>query len=106
VPEDWRIANVSPVFQKAGKKDPGNYRPVRLTWIPRKIGMCCHQRDLSSLEKWAGGYLMKFSKRKCEVLHLVRNNPMHQNMLGAVCLESSFAEMVLQVLVDNKLTMR
>ncbi|KAK4831251.1 hypothetical protein QYF61_016483 [Mycteria americana] len=42
-----------------------------------------------------------FSKGKCQVLHLGRNNPMHQYMLGADQLESNFAEKDLGVLVDN-----
>ncbi|GAB0181731.1 mitochondrial enolase superfamily member 1 [Grus japonensis] len=37
VPEDWRKANVTPVFKKGKKEDPGNYRPVSLTSIPEKI---------------------------------------------------------------------
>ncbi|PKU43583.1 rna-directed dna polymerase from mobile element jockey- hypothetical protein [Limosa lapponica baueri] len=37
VPEDWRKANVIPVFKKGKKKDPGNYRPVSLTSIPGKM---------------------------------------------------------------------
>jgi len=32
--EDWRKANVTPVFKKGKKKDPGNYGPVSLTSIP------------------------------------------------------------------------
>ncbi|GAB0184068.1 hypothetical protein GRJ2_000872100 [Grus japonensis] len=48
---------------------------------------------------------MKFNKRKCKVLHLVRNNPMDQYMLGTTQLESSFAEKDLGVLVDTKLNM-
>lgn len=31
VPEDWRLANVSALYKKGSKKDPGNYRPVSLT---------------------------------------------------------------------------
>ena len=37
VPEDWREANVTPVFKKGKKEDPGNYRPVSLTSIPGKL---------------------------------------------------------------------
>ena len=35
VPDDWRQANVAPVFKKGEKYDSANYRPVSLTCI------CC-----------------------------------------------------------------
>ncbi|PKU42968.1 rna-directed dna polymerase from mobile element jockey- hypothetical protein [Limosa lapponica baueri] len=35
--EDWRKANVIPVFKKGKKEDPENYRPVSLTSIPGKV---------------------------------------------------------------------
>ncbi|CAJ0949616.1 unnamed protein product [Ranitomeya imitator] len=28
VPQDWRIANVVPIFKKGSKSEPGNYRPM------------------------------------------------------------------------------
>ncbi|GAB0183458.1 mitochondrial enolase superfamily member 1 [Grus japonensis] len=37
VSEDWRKANVTPVFIQGTKEDPGNYKPISLTSIPGKV---------------------------------------------------------------------
>ena len=37
VPEDWKRANVVPIFKIRWKEDPGNYRPVSLTSILGKL---------------------------------------------------------------------
>jgi len=37
VPEDWRKANVTPIFKKGKKEDPGKYGLVSLTSIPGKM---------------------------------------------------------------------
>ncbi len=37
VPEEWKIANVTPIFKKGTKGCPGNYRPVSLTSVPCKL---------------------------------------------------------------------
>ena len=37
IPEDWRRANVTPIFKKGDRRSPGNYRPVSLTSIICKV---------------------------------------------------------------------
>ena len=37
VPEDWRLATVTPIYRKGCKEDPVNYRSVSLTSVPGKI---------------------------------------------------------------------
>ena len=37
VPQDWKLANVSPIFKKGNKDSPGNYRPISLTCIICKV---------------------------------------------------------------------
>ena len=37
VPEDWRQANVAPIFKKGEKYKPSNYRPISLTCICCKL---------------------------------------------------------------------
>ncbi|PKU37635.1 rna-directed dna polymerase from mobile element jockey- hypothetical protein [Limosa lapponica baueri] len=37
VPVDWRLANVTPIYMKSLKEYPGNYRPVSLISLLRKV---------------------------------------------------------------------
>lgn len=41
----------------------------------------CHSERRWQAGSWAGRNLMMFKKGKCEVLHLWRHNPMHQDVL-------------------------
>ena len=37
VPEDWRLADVAPIYKRDHKEDLGNYRPGSLTSVPGKV---------------------------------------------------------------------
>jgi len=52
VPTDWKSANVTPIFKKGSRTDPGNYGPVSLTSVSCKIMESIIRDDLMShLEK-------------------------------------------------------
>jgi len=34
IPQDWKLASITPIFKKGKRKDPDSYRPVSLTSIP------------------------------------------------------------------------
>ena len=37
IPEEWRLAEVVPIFKKGRRSDPGNYRPISLTVTVGKL---------------------------------------------------------------------
>ena len=37
VSKEWRLANMTPIYKKGCREDPGNYRPVSLTSVPGKV---------------------------------------------------------------------
>ena len=51
-------------------------------------GYAAIHRDLGRLERWAHKTFMKFIMERSRILTLGRNNPRHQDMLGATQLES------------------
>ena len=74
--------------------------------VDTPAGCAALQRDLDRLESWAERNLLRLNKGKGRVLHLGRNNPMHQYKLGGDLLECTSVERDLGVLVDDRLTMR
>ena len=47
---DWKLQNISPLFKKGSKDDPGNYRPISLTSVPGKMLESIIADDMSHLE--------------------------------------------------------
>ncbi|CAM4552612.1 unnamed protein product [Caretta caretta] len=67
IPEDWKKANIVPIYKKRGNKDnPGNYRPVSLNSVPRKImeqiikqSICKHLKDSKMINNSQHGFVNK-----------------------------------------------
>lgn len=67
--------------------------------VDRPDACAAVQRDADKLENCTDKNLLK----KCQILHLGRNKPSHQDKLGPAQLESSLAERDLGILTVNKL---
>ena len=53
IPEDWKLANIVPLYKKGDRKTPENYRPVSLTSIPCKLlEHIIHSSVMDHLEKY------------------------------------------------------
>ena len=64
LPENWRLANVAPIFKKGTRTKPENYRPVSLTSIPCKImesivrdGLMAHLEENSLMDPSQHGFM-------------------------------------------------
>jgi len=69
VPEEWRQANIVPIFKKGSKAKPGNYRPVSLTSVCCKViekivrdQIVCHLKRNNLISKSQHGFV---NNRSC-----------------------------------------
>jgi len=68
VPLDWRIANVTPIYKKGSRQEPGNYRPISLTSQIGKVlesiirdEMVIHLKDRKLISDTQHGFTQKRS---------------------------------------------
>jgi hypothetical protein len=64
VPRDWKDANVTPIYKKGIRSDPGNYRPVSLTSVCCKLmesilrdDMMAHLLDKNLIKESQHGFM-------------------------------------------------
>ncbi|RMC05065.1 hypothetical protein DUI87_18246 [Hirundo rustica rustica] len=56
VPDEWKLASVTPIHKKGGREDPSNYRPISMTSVPgkylaRTVYTECHHIEFTG---WPG----------------------------------------------------
>lgn len=78
------------------------WHKTRRTDMP--VGHAVIQRYFDKLDKRLNRNLEKFSKGKCQVLHLGQNNSIYQHKLEGQLAESSSADQDLKVTMDSQMT--
>ena len=85
VPDDWRTANVAPIYKKGQKYTPANYRPVSLTCIASKLME--HMHCTSSIMKHANDHNILYDlqhgfrqHRSCETQLLQFVSDINENL--------------------------
>ncbi|KAK4827691.1 hypothetical protein QYF61_020825 [Mycteria americana] len=72
VPEDWKKANVTPIYRKGLKEDPGNYRPISFTSVPGKGMERIHLGAVTSqMKHMIGKSQHGFTKDKSRLANLI-----------------------------------
>jgi hypothetical protein len=86
IPDEWRQANVVPIYKKGPKSIPANYRPVSLTCICSKLmehimssNIMKHLENNNILYGKQHGFR---SRRSCETQLLELVEDLHRNMQG------------------------
>ena len=77
IPEEWKTAEVRPIFKKGDKSQPGNYRPVSLTSVVCKI-----------METFIKNSLYK---------HLVDNNILSKEQFGFVSGRNTITQLLITI---------
>jgi len=100
----WSCLTSSPVTRTKGQCAPSASLLMIQSWKACLIHqMCCHPARQAG--DWADRNLLRFSRGKCRVLLLGRNNHICQYRLGTDLMERSSAEKNFMVVVDNRLAM-
>ena len=77
IPDEWKIAEVRPIFKKGDKSQPGNYRPVSLTSVVCKL-------------------MESFIKKSLNT-HLIDNNLLSNEQFGFVSGRNTITQLLVTI---------
>jgi len=68
IPDDWKTANITAIFKKGSRQEPGNYRPISLTSVVGKTlerliktSITCHLERNNLIKETQHGFRSKLS---------------------------------------------
>ena len=77
IPDEWKLAEVRPIYKKGDKTQPGNYRPVSLTSVICKVMESFIKKSLNS--------------------HLINNNLLSCNQFGFVSGRNTITQLLVSL---------
>ena len=88
VPQDWKLALVTPLFKKDNRKDPSNYRPISLICICSKLlervihtSVMSHLMDHNILSNTQFGFRKNYSA-KLQLIQTTHDRALNLNTKG------------------------
>ena len=88
VPQDWKLALVTPLFKKGSRSEPSNYRPISLTCIYSKLlehiihtSVMTHLMDYNILSNAQFGFCKIYSA-ELQLLQTIHDLALNLNNKG------------------------
>ena len=103
-PDDLKLAEVSPVFNKKNDLNKESHRPVSVLSHVPKVFYLMYLNDLDKVTEWLFENYMVLNAGKCHFMCLGKNTENETFTFKDTIMNNSKEEKILGVIIDNRLT--